>query len=325
MKVFISRKIPMSGIEYLQSKGIETLVWEKEEKISDEELNQVAATVDAMMVMTSQKISGKFLQNNSHLKVISNYGVGFDNVDLLAATKFGIPIGNTPDVLSDATADIAFLLILNVSRKAFYHHKRILNNDWGTFEPTKGLGLSLKNKTLGVFGLGRIGFELAKRCKQAYDMKIIYHNRHPRQDYEKDLDATYVDFDTLLKESDVISVHASLTTETRNKFDARAFSKMKPTALFINTARGGLHDEQALMDAIDNKIIWGAGLDVTNPEPMASDHPLLNKENVCILPHIGSATIEARNAMGIRAAENIVAGLEGKILPYIVNPEVYGC
>ncbi len=325
MKVYITRKIPDTGIEFLKSKGIETIVWPTRNPMSPEELNTAAASVDAMIIMSGDKIDAKFLQNNSHLKAISNYAVGFDNIDIAAATKFGIPIGNTPDVLSEATADIAFLLMLNVSRKAFYHHKRILNRDWDTFQPTLNLGISLRDKTLGVFGLGRIGLEMARRCKYAYNMNIIYHNRSRNEEIEKELDAKYVDFDTLLKESDVISLHAALTEETKGRFNATAFSKMKKNAIFVNTARGGMHDEKALLAALENGEIWGAGLDVTNPEPMQADHPLLNMPNVCILPHIGSATQEARSAMSLRAAENVFAGLEGKILPFIVNKEVYGC
>lgn len=325
MKVYITRRIPNSGIRFLQSKGIETIVWEGDQPMTRDELNSIALNVDALIVMPGEKIDAKFLQNNSHLKVISNYAVGYDNIDLLAANRFGIPIGNTPDVLSEATADTAFMLMLNVSRKAFHHHKRILNGNWNKFEPTSGLGISLRNKTLGIFGLGRIGVEMAKRSKAAFDMNIIYHNRKQRPDLEEQVAAQYVDMETLLAESDVISVHAALTPETMDTFNAYAFSKMKESAIFINTARGGIHDESALLRALQDGVIWGSGLDVTNPEPMDPTHPLLNMENVCILPHIGSATEEARQGMSLRAAENIYAGLNGTILPYIVNREVYGC
>ncbi len=325
MKVYITRKIPQEGIDYLRAKGYETTVWEGEHPMTKEEMSRAARQADALMTMTGERVDGDFLQNNSHLKVITNFGVGFDNIDIHAATRFGIPVGNTPEVLSDATADIAFILMLNVSRKILHHHKRILKGEWKTFAPTRDLGIELKNKTLGIFGMGRIGAEMARKCKGAFNMDIIYHNRNRNEEAEKELGATWVPFDTLLMESDVISVHAALTPETRKKFNAAAFSKMKPDAIFINTSRGTVVDQEALQQAVEQGVIWGAGLDVTDPEPMRADHPLLNMPTVVILPHIGSATREARTKMALRAAENIHAGLQGKILPYIVNKEVYGC
>lgn len=191
------------------------------------------------------------------------------------------------------------------------------------FRPKAHLGVELKNKTLGIFGLGRIGMEMAKRCKGAYNMHIIYCNRSQNSLAEELLQARKVSFDELLAQSDVLSVHCSLTDETREIIDRLAFEKMKRTAIFINTARGAIHNEEDLFDALKNNVIWGAGLDVTNPEPMKSDHPLLSMENVAILPHIGSSTIEARNAMSRLCAENIIQGLRGNRLPNIVNPEIY--
>src|SRR6185295_16366847 len=191
--------------------------------------------------------------------------VGYDNIDIDSATKLKIPVGNTPDVLSDATADIAFTLLLMTSRKAIFHHKRILNKQWDFFRPTANLGIELKNKTLGIFGLGRIGFEMAKRCRGAYNMSIIYHNRSQNKMAENELGAKKVTFDELLSKSDVLSVHTALTPETKGKFDYSTFCKMKPNSIFINTARGGMHQEEDLIKALNEKRIWGAGLDVTNP------------------------------------------------------------
>jgi glyoxylate reductase len=275
---------------------------------------------DALLNAGANKIDAHFLQACHHLKVIALHSVGYDNVDIAEATRLKIPVGNTPGVLSSATADTAFLLMMATSRKAFYLHKTIAKGEWKYFEPAVNLGIELHGKTLGVFGLGNIGYEMAKRCKGAYGMKIIYHNRHSNVAAEKDLGAIKVSFDELLGQADVLSVHTSLTPETKGIFNAKAFNKMKSSAIFINTARGGIHNEKDLTDALQQNIIWGAGLDVTNPEPMQPGNPLLGMPNVCILPHIGSATFEARSEMSRLAAENIVAGLQGRPLPYWVNP-----
>jgi lactate dehydrogenase-like 2-hydroxyacid dehydrogenase len=232
-------------------------------------------------------------------------------------------VSNTPGVLSNATADTAFLLLLAVSRKAFYLHKTIDRGEWGFFDPLANLGFELTGKTLGIVGLGKIGLEMAKRCVGAYKMEVIYHNRHRNEAAEMELGAQWVTFDELLSRSDVVSVHTALTPETKGMFNSAAFHKMKPSSVFINAARGGIHNEEDLAKALQDGIIWGAGLDVTNPEPMRPGNPLLNMPNVAILPHIGSATIEARSAMARLAALNIIAGLHDLHLPNIINPEVY--
>ncbi len=183
--------------------------------------------------------------------------------------------------------------------------------------------LNYRGKTLGIYGLGKIGFELAKRCVGAYDMNLIYHNRHSNREAENKLNAVKVSFDELLKQSDVLSVHTALTPETKGRFNKESFGKMKPSSIFVNAARGAIHNETDLIEALNNGIIWGAGLDVTNPEPMLPDNPLLQMPNVAVLPHIGSATIETRTAMSVMAAKNIIAGLKGERIPFIVNPEVY--
>jgi lactate dehydrogenase-like 2-hydroxyacid dehydrogenase len=323
MKIFISRIISAPGIEILKQNGIEYTQWEEKRNLSQEELIAICQNYDAIISVGQDKIDRHFLQSCKHLKTIAQMAVGFDNIDIAAATELGIPIGNTPGVLSAATADTAFLLILAVSRKAFHMHKQIKRGQWGYYEPTANLGVELYGKTLGIYGLGKIGFELADRCKRAYQMNVIYYNRNRNKEAEEKLNAVYVSFDELLATSDVLSVHSALTPETINKFDLATFSKMKKSAIFINTARGGIHNESDLKTALSAGIIWGAGLDVTNPEPMNMDNPLLDFPNVAILPHIGSATIETRGAMARLAAENIVAASMGKPLPHLVNPKVY--
>jgi glyoxylate reductase len=320
MKVFITRVILEKGLEVLRNAGVSFTQWTEERGLSADELMEHCKNYDAVLSAGGDKIDLRFLTACSHLKVIALHSVGYDNVDIAAATRLKIPIGNTPGVLSNATADTAFLLMLATSRKAFYMNKTIAKGQWKFFSPGTNLGIELYGKTLGIFGLGNIGYEMAKRCKGAYDMKIIYHNRHTNAGAEKDLGAIKVSFDELLQQADVLSVHTSLTPETKEIFNADTFKKMKPASIFINSARGGIHNEAALTEALQQGIIWGAGLDVTHPEPMQADNPLLDMPNVCILPHIGSATVEARNGMSRLAAENIVAGLQGKPLPYWVNP-----
>jgi len=201
-------------------------------------------------------------------------------------------------------------------------HKKIRQGEWSHFRPKANLGFELKNKTLGIFGLGRIGMEMAIRCKGAYNMNIIYTNRKPNTEAEKKLNAKQVSFDELLQQSDVVSVHCALSSETKGIFDKAAFAKMKPTSIFINTSRGPVHNEDDLLEALQSGTIWGAGLDVTNPEPMIKNNPLLDMENVAILPHIGSATIEAREEMSRLAAMNIVEFYKNNRIPNFVNPEV---
>lgn len=323
MKVFITREIPQIGLRKMKEAGVDIIQWHQKRELSPSELVENCLQCEALLSAGYNKLDQSFLNSCKHLKVIALHSVGFDNVDVAQATRLKIPVGNTPGVVSDATADTAFLLMLAASRMAFHQHKKIINEGWAFFEPNANLGIELKGKTLGIFGLGKIGFEMAVRCKGAYQMKIIYHNRNRNLLAEKELGAEWVSSDDLLKRSDVLSVHCNLSQETRGIFNTDAFEKMKTSSIFINTARGGIHDETDLIVALKNKIIWGAGLDVTNPEPMRKDNPLLSMPTVAVLPHIGTATETTRNAMAEMAAENIIAGLAGKRIPFLVNPEIY--
>jgi glyoxylate reductase len=211
--------------------------------------------------------------------------------------------------------------MIAVSRKMFHLHKSIIKGEWKQFEPLKNLGQELTGKTLGIFGMGRIGMVMAQRCQGAYNMKVIYHNRTRNAKAEKRLGARYVSFNKLLETSDVLSVHSVLSKETAGIFNKAAFQKMKPTSIFINTARGGVHHEQDLIQALNHGTIWGAGLDVTSPEPMVPGNPLLNMPNVAVLPHIGSATMEARAGMARLAAENIIEFYKtGKLITGLNTP-----
>lgn len=316
MKVFISGNIAPVALQRLEENNISITQWNEDRQITAEELIKACKDQDGFVSVGPNKINADFLNASKHLKVIALHSVGFDQVDVEVAKKLNIPVGNTPGVLSAATANTAFLLMLAVSRKAFFGYKKIIDGNWVKYEPAQELGIELNGKTLGVFGLGKIGLEMAKKCKAAYNMNVVYHNRSRNEVAEKEIDADYVSFDELLAQSDVLTVHTALTSETKEKFSMEVFKKMKSNAIFINTARGGIHNEQDLTQALEEKIIWGAGLDVTNPEPMDKNNPLLFMESVAVLPHIGSATEETREAMAGLIVENILAGLKGEKIPY---------
>ena len=322
MNVFITREIPNEIKQPLIDEGHNVEEWTEKRVMTDAELIDHCKHADALLCI-SQKLDDHFFEECSQLIVVATNSVGFDHIDVAKATELKIPIGNTPDVLSKATSDIAFLLMQNVARKAIFWHKEIVQGNWNFLDPFKDLGFDLKGKTLGIFGLGRIGLDLAKSAKGAFDMPIIYHNRSRNKEAEKELGARYVSFEELLQQSDVISVHANLNEENQGIFNKSSFERMKPTAIFINTARGGLHNETDLIAALEAGTIGGAGLDVTNPEPMDKNNPLLEMQNAVVLPHIGSATIETRTAMANLSVQNILAGLKGERLPECVNPEVY--
>jgi glyoxylate reductase len=318
-RILVTRKLPSIAVDLITKAGLTVTIGETDRLLTRAELIAQAKQHDAILCTLTESIDKEFLAACGHLKIISQFGVGYDNIDIADATRLGIPVGNTPGVLTDATADIAFALMLAVSRKMFHLHKSIINGQWTHFQPTKDLGIELKGKTLGVFGLGRIGVEMAKRCQGAFSMKVIYHNRNRNTEAETTLGAEYVTLDDLLAQSDVLSVHSVLSSDTRGMFNESVFKKMKPTSIFINTARGGIHNETDLLEALKSKHIWGAGLDVTNPEPMAKDNPLLSMENVAVLPHVGSGTTEARTEMARLAAMNIVGFFLDKRIPNQVN------
>lgn len=322
MKVFVSKRIPDIGIQILKDENLD-LIFPENNNATNEEWLENCKKADIILNVGKSKYDKAFFENCPNVKAISLFSVGFDQVDITEATKRKIPVGNTPHVLSRATSDVAFLLMQMVSRKASYNINKVKSGNWKDFDALEELGQELYGKTLGILGLGRIGFEMAEKCKATFGMNIVYHNRGHNEQAEKELDAKYVSFEELLQESDVISTHASYTPEQSNIFNKETFEKMKPNLIFINTARGGFHNESDLFEALESGKIWGAGLDVTNPEPMQKDNPLLQLPNVCILPHIGSATIEARNGMSKLAAENVVAFFKNQKMPTCVNPEVY--
>lgn len=322
-KIFVTRKFPESGLRLLEQAGFDLTLRTSDRPMAVSELIESSMGHRVLLCTVSDTINKVFLESCRHLELISQFAVGYDNIDVDIATRLGIPVANTPDVMSDATADIAFGLMIATARKMFFLHKTILKGKWGYFEPKVNLGMALTGKTLGVFGLGRIGTKMAELCKNAYGMSIIYHSRSRNRAAEKQLDAVWVSFDELLAQSDVVSVHSVLSDDTRHLFDRTAFERMKSTAIFVNTARGAIHQETDLIEALVTKQIWGAGLDVTDPEPMAADNPLLSMDTVCVLPHVGSATMEARDAMSRLAAENIIEFYTKGTVTHLVNPGVF--
>ncbi|MBD8082027.1 2-hydroxyacid dehydrogenase [Chryseobacterium caseinilyticum] len=322
MRVFVNKRIPEIGLKIMKDNGLDVFIPEND-NLSDEQWLKYCQDSDLILNVGFHKFDRDFFEQCPNLKAIALLSVGFDHVDIKEANSRNIPIGNTPDVLSVATADTAFLLMQSVARRSSFYFERVKNGEWGDFDPLFALGQELTGKTLGVFGLGRIGFEMAKKAKYAFDMNIIYHNRNHNEEAEKELDAKYVSFDELVAQSDVLSIHANFKPEQSELFNAEVLKKMKPNAIFINTARGGFQNEHDLYEALINNEIWGAGLDVTNPEPMSKENPLLGLSNVCVLPHIGSATEEARNGMAKMAADNLVAFSKGEKMPNCANEEVY--
>lgn len=324
MKVFLNKTIPQAGMRLLQDSTKVELIQPKSENLSKDEWLDYCRQAAIIANVGKNNFDKDFFDQCPNVKAIALFSVGYDHVEIEEATKRKIAVSNTPDVLSKATSDVAFLLMQAVARKASYNFDKVRTGKWNAdLNPTEDLGQQLYGKTLGVFGLGRIGYEMAKKCKYAFDMDIIYHNRNRNHQIEKELGAQYVSFNELVQLADVMSIHANYSTEQENLFNRTVFEKMKSNSILINTARGGFINEEDLYEALSTGQIWGAGMDVTNPEPMKSTSDLLSLSNVCILPHIGSATEEARNGMAELMAQNAVAFAENKEMPTIVNPEIY--
>ena len=319
-KVFVTRVIPAAGLDRVKAE-CDATVWDQPVPPPPALLRERAADCEGLLTLLTDKVDAALMDACPKLRVVSNYAVGFNNVDVAAATERGIRVGNTPGVLTDATADMAFALLIAAARNVVSGHAYTLSGRWKTWEPLGHIGQDLAGATLGVVGMGRIGFALAKRCRAGWGMGVLYNDMHRNEQAERELSARRVDLDVLLAESDFVSVHANLTEATHGMFDAAHFRRMKRTAVFVNTARGGLVNEKDLYDALKSGVIFAAGLDVTDPEPPRAENPLLTLPNCVVAPHIASATVATRNAMAAIAADNLLAGLEGRKLPHWVNPE----
>jgi glyoxylate reductase len=320
-KVFVTRRIPDAGLKRI-TQECDAEVWADPLPPPYEVVRDKAARCEGLVSLLTDKIDAALLDAAPRLRVVSNFAVGFNNIDVKAATERGVVVGNTPGVLTDATADMAFCLLIAAARRVVEGHGYAASGKWKTWEPLGHLGQDLVGRTLGVVGMGRIGYALAKRCRGGWDMRVLYHDVQANEKAEKDLGAVRVDFDTLLRESDFVSVHTDLNEATRGLFGAETFRKMKRTAVLVNTARGPVVDQKALAEALRSGTIFAAGLDVTDPEPPAPDDPLLKLPNAVVAPHIASATVGTRDAMAEICAGNLLAGLAGQKLPAWVNPEV---
>ena len=314
--VLITRRIPEAALRLVQAAG-ETRVWPDPLPPLPKQLRDACKDAHGLFCMLTDRIDSALLDVCPHLRVVSTMSVGVDHIDLDACRRRGIVVGNTPGVLDETTADLAFALLLASARRIGEADRLVRAGGWQTWSPEFMSGQEVHGATLGIVGFGRIGQALARRAK-GFGMCLLYAARSQKPDAESDLGATYCALDDLLRESDFVSLHVPLTPETRHMIGERELARMKPTAHLINTARGGVVDPGALFRALSGGRIAGAGLDVFEMEPVSKDDPLLSLENVTALPHIGSATVATRTKMAVMAAENLVAGVKNRPLPHPV-------
>jgi len=319
-KIYVTRQLPEAALALLKGYG-ELRVWEPDEVIPRDVLLREVQEVDALLCMVTERIDEELLAQAHRLRIVANMAVGYDNVEVPALTRRGIVLTNTPGVLTETTADLVFTLILGSARRICEAERIVREGRWRSWSPFSFLGRDVHHATLGILGLGRIGMEVAKRAK-GFDMQVLYANRGRNHEAEEKLGCVPVDFPTLLCESDFVTVLVPLTPDTRHLLSTPQFKLMKPTAFLINAARGPIVDQRALYEALRDGLVAGAALDVTDPEPIPQDDPLLTLDNCLILPHIGSASIATRTRMATLAAENIAAFLSGNRPPTPVNPEV---
>jgi len=319
-KVYVTRIIPEKGLEILRE-AADVKVWQNELPPPREVLLKEVEDVDGLVSLLTDKIDAELFDRAKKLKIVSNYAVGFDNIDLNEATKRGIMATNTPGVLTETTADLAFILLMATARRIVEGDKFVRAGRWKTWGPMLMLGQDVYGAKLGLIGLGRIGYAVAKRAK-GFDMDVMYYDLFRNEKAEQELGLKFVELEQLLKESDFISIHVPLTPETKHLINEKTLGLMEKTAILVNTARGPVVDEKALYEALVSNKIAGAGLDVMDPEPPSMDNPLLKLDNVIILPHIASASIATRTKMAVMAAENCVSGLKGEVPPNLLNKQV---
>lgn len=321
-KVYISRKLPQAAVDIVAA-ACDYAMWpEERQTVPRDELRRNLQDSDGGLILLSDRIDAELLdQITPRCKVLANMAAGYDNIDVPACTARGVLVTNTPEVLAETTADLAFALLLATARRLYEGQRLIVENRWGDWEPMFMVGQDVHGATLGIVGAGRIGSAVARRAR-GFGMRLLYHNRRPAPQLEAELGAAYRSLDDLLQESDFVMVLLPLTARTRGLFGAREFRLMKPTAVFVNAARGPVVDEAALYRALQEGWIWAAGLDVFTNEPIGGDHPLLGLPNVTATPHIGSASIKTRIRMATLAAENLVAAVTGQPPLTPVNPEV---
>lgn len=322
MRIAVTRRIPESGLQLLAD-SVDVSLWEGSVPPSRAELVTLAKGADGLLTLLSDRVDGALLDQLPSLRVVSNYAVGFDNIDVPACTARGVAVCTTPDVLTDTTADFAFALLMAVARRVKESADSVQGGEWLSWDPLGFLGHDIFGATLGIIGMGRIGSAVARRAR-GFDMRILYTDRGERAGGELEVSGQRVDLDTLLLDSDFVSLHVPLTAETRGMIGRRELELMKRSAILINTARGPVVDTEALADALEAGVIWGAGLDVTEPEPLPATHRLPRLPRVIVTPHIASATATTRSRMAELAARNALAVLQGETPPRCLNPEVLG-
>jgi len=319
-RILVTGRLPQDIMTAL-SKKYEAVINIEDKPFDRQKLLDGIKDKEGLLSMITDTVDEEVLDRADHLKMIAQFGVGYNNINVTAATRRGIPVSNTPGVLTDATAELAFALILAISRRLVEGDRMTREGRFRCWAPMLFLGREVTGKTLGVIGMGKIGKAVAQRAR-CFNMPILYHNRsRMSKSHEKELMAKYVDMKTLLSQADFITLHVPLTDQTRHLIGSQELSLMKPTAYLINTSRGPVVDEQALLETLRNGKIGGAGLDVYENEP-ALTPGLVELENVILLPHVGSGTLETRFRMANMAVENLIAGLSGKVPPNLVNPEV---
>ena len=322
-RVFVTRRISQEGLDRIAAQT-DADIWPGDLPPARDELLRRVTGIDGVLSMVTERVDDEFLERaGPRLKVVSQFGVGVDNIDVGACTRRGVAVGNTPGVLTDSTADAAFALLMAAARRIPEGFDYVRQDRWKAWSPMIMLGSDVHHATLGIIGFGRIGREVAKRAR-GFDMRVLYYKRTPlATDQEQQLGVQRASFDEVLAQSDFISLHVPLTPETHHLMNAQSLAKMKRSAILINAARGPVVDPGALYDALKNGVIAGAALDVTEPEPIAGDHKLLSLPNCLVVPHIASASVATRGKMTDIAAANLFAGVRGKELPSCVNPEVY--
>jgi glyoxylate reductase len=319
-RVFVSRIIPDEGLDLIRE-ACDMDLWEDDLPPPRDELLQRVAGVDGALTLLTDKVDDAFLDAaGPQLKVVSNYAVGFDNIDVAACARRGIPVGNTPGVLTDTTADLAWTLLMAAARRVAEGDRYVREGRWKTWGPLLLLGPDVHGSTIGIVGFGRIGQAVARRAA-GFGMRILYHdvNELPASVTEP-LGAVYAPLDDLLAQSDYVSLHVNLTPDTRHLINARTLGLMRPTAVLVNTSRGPVVDQAALADALEQDVIFAAGLDVTDPEPIPMDDRLVGRDDCLIVPHIASASRATRGKMAQMAAANLIAGVTGQPLPTEVPP-----
>jgi glyoxylate reductase len=319
--IYVTRRIPEAGLQMVRE-ACDFRIWEGELPPPKEVILREVADCDGLLCLLTDPVDAEVIAAGKRLRVISQYAVGVDNVDLEAATARSIPVGHTPGVLTKAVADMALALLMAAARRIPEGIEKVRTGEWRTWEPLGLLGADIWEATLGIAGMGRIGTAVARRAR-GFAMRVLYHDRVRKPELEAELGLEYTELDDLLTQADFVSLHCPLTPETHHLIGEQELRRMKPTAILINTSRGPVVDTEALVRALGEGWIAAAALDVTDPEPLPADHPLLVLPNCIVVPHIASATVTARERMAVMAAENLLAGLRGERLPYCANPEVY--